>query len=459
MNRRIFLAIEIVLLTVITLTPAAAQRIAPRGPFVLNVDYARFRYDSTKAYVEIYFGFYPRLITFEQAGEQYAGKVTVYSRLRNDQTGQLHLNSVATLPVAVADTTEEAFAHTIVSEEGYAIPFGQYTLDVLAVDSLDQARRDSISMPLLLSALDNGPAASDLELCSSIKTSTTKNSPFYKNTLEVIPNPTLVFGVTNHPVIFSYLELYNLHPDQEFEVTTSVLTGQGETVKESTRKKSYSVANAVEATTMNVVSIESGKYRYVVVVRDSAQQEIVRSEKYFYLYNPHIKPKETNPAMLKSNELAGLSADELTLEFRQARYIAKDAEINTFSELSSEDAMRDFMAKFWSEVEAGKEGRYSITRAEYLHRVAAANQRYRAFNKPGWLTDRGRVSILYGEPDEVERYPSTEYGRPYEIWHYYHIENGVEFVFIDRSGFGEYTLVHSTKRGELRDDQWQRFLQ
>ena len=46
-----------------------------------------------------------------------------------------------------------------------------------------------------------------------------------------------------------------------------------------------------------------------------------------------------------------------------------------------------------------------------------------------------------------------------EIWHYYAIENGVDFVFVDRTGFGEYQLVHSTKRGELRDDDWQRFLQ
>ena len=39
------------------------------------------------------------------------------------------------------------------------------------------------------------------------------------------------------------------------------------------------------------------------------------------------------------------------------------------------------------------------------------------------------------------------------------VENGVEFDFVDRSGFGEYQLVNSTKRGEMRDDDWQRYLQ
>jgi len=45
------------------------------------------------------------------------------------------------------------------------------------------------------------------------------------------------------------------------------------------------------------------------------------------------------------------------------------------------------------------------------------------------------------------------------VWYFYQIENGVEFYFVDRTGFNEYILVNSTKRGELRDDQWQRYLQ
>lgn len=99
-----------------------------------------------------------------------------------------------------------------------------------------------------------------------------------------------------------------------------------------------------------------------------------------------------------------------------------------------------------------------FTRAEYLRRVEKASQRYRAFSKPGWRTDRGRVNILYGEPDEMERVPNSENSKPYEIRKYLQIEIGVEFVFVDRSGFGEYVLVHSTKRGELKDEGWQRFL-
>jgi len=146
-------------------------------------------------------------------------------------------------------------------------------------------------------------------------------------------------------------------------------------------------------------------------------------------------------------------------EFRKTQYIATDQEIKTFSQVTSVEGRKEFLGRFWSEIESGRLGREPMKRSEYLGRVSVANQRYRVMGKDGWRTDRGRVYILYGEPDEVERHPSDQTSKPYESWRFYAIENGVEFVFVDRSGFSDYILVHSTKRGELRDESWQRFLE
>jgi len=64
------------------------------------------------------------------------------------------------------------------------------------------------------------------------------------------------------------------------------------------------------------------------------------------------------------------------------------------------------------------------------------------------------VFIVYGPPDEYDRHPSEVDSKPYEVWYYHGIQGGVEFVFVDRTGFQEYILVHSTHRNELRDDAW-----
>ncbi|MEX0736999.1 MAG: GWxTD domain-containing protein, partial [Bacteroidota bacterium] len=283
--------------------------------------------------------------------------------------------------------------------------------------------------------------------------------PFFKNSLEVTPNPTLVFGVTSHPMVFNYSEFYNLNLEDTYTVKSQVIAQDGKVMKETSKQRKFGVRHAVEAGMTNVTAIQSGRYRLRLVLADAEGNTRSQTEKVFYIYNPHIEIAQPAAASVKASELAGLTADELADEFRKAQYVATDQEMKTFSQITSEEGRREFLAKFWADVEPGRLGRLPITRMAYLHRITVANQRYTAMGREGWRSDRGRILVLYAEPDEIERVPSSDQSKPYEIWHFYAIENGVDFVFVDRSGFGDYILVHSTKRGELRDDSWQRYLQ
>ncbi len=347
----------------------------------------------------------------------------------------------------------------MVSQAGYALPFGDYRLDVLVVDSLSTARRDSISLPFSVRGIGSDVTMSDVELCSSIKSSARKEDLYYKNSLEVVPNPTLVFGAGSHPMMFHYAEMYNLDVTRTYGIKAQIIGGDGKVVKESTKEKKFAVKHAVEAGMTNVASIPSGKYRFRMILADEKGVPVAHMDKTFYAYNPHIQTVAVAASSIKASELAGMSGEEMSDEFRKAQYVATDQEIKTFSQISSVEGRREFLAKFWSEVEAGRLGRAGIMRSAYLQRVLAADQRYRVLGREGWKSDRGRVMILYGEPDEIERFPSSQESKPYEIWYYYSIENGVEFDFVDRSGFGEYTLVNSSKRGELQDQEWQRYTQ
>ncbi len=74
---------------------------------------------------------------------------------------------------------------------------------------------------------------------------------------------------------------------------------------------------------------------------------------------------------------------------------------------------------------------------EYFARIDYANEKFR-HGDLGYRSDRGRVYVTYGPPDQVETRP-FELDRPaYEIWHYY--ETGRSFRFIDRYGTGQYVL-------------------
>lgn len=438
---------------------SAQEKILPTSSFVVNFDYARFKNDDSTQYVEMYIACFPHLVTLERTEADLRGLVEVGLRLTDKRTGALALNNRSLIPVEVKDTADAAYRTTLIAQMGYVVPAGSYELHVAAIDSFGTARRDTFTVSLDVVPTVETIGISDVELCTSISRSEDKSDPFYKNSHEVVPNPTLLFGAANYPVIFHYLELYNLNKEETYTVKTILADGSGKPMQESTRRRKFGVENAVDVGTTNATKLTSGKYLFQIVVLSSSAEPLVRTGKEFYVYNPQVAAEVVSDAAMTETELSGLTSEELAQEFETARYLATQQELATFAKITSLEGRRGFLAQFWSEAAKGKLGFAPMERRDYLARVKKANERYRALSREGWRTDRGRVYILYAEPDEIDRRPSSEGGKPHEIWSYYRIENGVLFVFIDRTGFGDYVLVHSTKRGELRDDNWERLLQ
>ncbi len=60
--------------------------------------------------------------------------------------------------------------------------------------------------------------------------------------------------------------------------------------------------------------------------------------------------------------------------------------------------------------------------------------------REGWRTDRGRIYIQFGEPDEIDDYPLAANSQPYQVWHYYRRGSYRKFVFVDEFEDGDYRL-------------------
>ncbi|MCI0693376.1 GWxTD domain-containing protein [candidate division KSB1 bacterium] len=441
----------------------AQQLTPPRAPFMLNLDYARFRNDAQSGYLEIYYAFYPNLLHYNFSENAYRAGIKLNAKLVDKATQAAVFEQKMLLPVIITDTSSAAYRFPLTTQTGHVVPFGEYTLTVAASDSLNPAQRDSLSLPLSLKAFSETVAISDLELCSRIQSSSDKEALFFKNSLEVIPNPALVFGVATHPMLFNYVELYNLNPATMYMLKSEIVASDGRVVKEAAKTKKYTVKNGVEVGSMVVTAVPPGRYTFRLSLLDENAYELARSEKTFFTYNPHLQAQASasggGAVPFQAVQLSGLSAAELDAEFQHVKYVATGEEIKMYAQIQSETGKREFLARFWAEVEAGRLERAGVKRTEYLRRVAAANQHYTFLNKEGWRTDRGRVLILYGDPDHVVRVPSEGSSKPYQTWYYYGLEKGAEFIFVDRLGNGDFQLVHSTKRGELQDENWQSYLQ
>ena len=149
---------------------------------------------------------------------------------------------------------------------------------------------------------------------------------------------------------------------------------------------------------------------------------------------------------------------QLDKEFDEARYVSTSSERDQYKTLVGADAKRRFLFEFWKRLDSNPVSGTDDFRTQYLERVAYANQHFSVGNGEGWKTDCGRVYIMYGKPDEIDRHPNESDTKPYEIWYYNSIEGGVSFDFVDRTGFGDYMLENSTARNEIHNDNWQQYL-
>ncbi|MGC1998542.1 MAG: GWxTD domain-containing protein, partial [Candidatus Acidiferrales bacterium] len=93
---------------------------------------------------------------------------------------------------------------------------------------------------------------------------------------------------------------------------------------------------------------------------------------------------------------------------------------------------------------------------EHYRRIAYTNEHFSS-GIPGWKTDRGRIYIMWGPPDEIQSHPSGgSYDRPaeegggetstypFEDWRYRYLEGigeNVELEFVDPTMSGEYHLT------------------
>ncbi|HID32278.1 MAG TPA: GWxTD domain-containing protein [bacterium (Candidatus Stahlbacteria)] len=92
----------------------------------------------------------------------------------------------------------------------------------------------------------------------------------------------------------------------------------------------------------------------------------------------------------------------------------------------------------------------------YQDRLDYVNEHYKSGQKAGWMTDRGRIYIKYGPPDELVSRSFTEKIKPIQHWVYY--GNGLHLIFMDIYGDGDYRLLWSNNPDEPGMPDWDRYL-
>jgi GWxTD domain-containing protein len=137
-------------------------------------------------------------------------------------------------------------------------------------------------------------------------------------------------------------------------------------------------------------------------------------------------------------------------------YIITPEEAAAFKQFSNDEERDHFIEAFWQRRDPTPDTIENEYKEEHYRRIAYANEHFGA-GIPGWKTDRGRIYIIHGPPDEIESHPSGgTYERipqegggststfPFERWRYRYVEDiGQEVVveFVDTCMCGDYHMT------------------
>lgn len=142
-------------------------------------------------------------------------------------------------------------------------------------------------------------------------------------------------------------------------------------------------------------------------------------------------------------------------------YIISDEERRIFRSFQTDEERQQFIEQFWLRRDPTPGTSANEMKDEHYRRIAYANEHFSRNGIPGWKTDRGRIYINFGPPDEIDSHPTGgTYQRtieegggitttfPFEKWRYRYLEgigNNVNIEFVDATLTGEFHMTMDPK--------------
>jgi GWxTD domain-containing protein len=362
-------------------------------------------------------------------------------------------------------------------QQRFSLPNGNYVFELHIADKNSGNSPYKISQEISIDFPLDKISISGIELIESFKASTSA-SILTKSGYDLIPWLSDFYPENLKKLTF-YAEIYN----------TEKIIGNGEGFLLSYYIESFETLRMIpnmikmkreQTKPVNVVlgefdinSLPSGNYNLAIEVKDKSNKILALNKLYFQRSNPNIRIEIKDIANIAVDEtFAGQinNKDSLT-DFIHSLYpISTDQEKMFINDMLSKvdmKLMQQYFLNFWLQ-------RNNIDPQQdwlvYKKEVEKVNAKYSTRVRKGYDTDRGRVYLQYGPPNDIANKPfdvgagvsDESWGTvPYEIWQYYKLKNQTnrKFVFANpdliMNGF---SLIHSDAIGEISNPNWRNLL-
>ena len=422
------------------------------------------RYTILLLIMAVFAAFAGGLATMSQGGIQFAVDTAVFSlgmqdtlllevyeelninQLSRDEEGNSIYTTEITLESVSGDTLAWDIWNTPVtwSEGGTAVNCtmlpvlgGSWRLTVTMTD-VNNGRQGTAVKEFQIDGIGH---FSDIEMARTIMPAAAgSTSQLLKGSLIVYPAASTRFRLPGESMFYTYQELYGLG-GMNLLRHSRLLNADGVTVF-SRSAESIQIPEGVETVALLdsidlTVVREPGLYSLSVVYTTDGDTVQVLDKPMF------IEVAETVVEGVSQN----LTISDRKLELLPVMLSNEEAELYERLDGESRELYYD---NYWNARPGEHEG--------FLQRCQTVTSRFGSFNREGWQSDRGRVYLVYGEPDEVESSPFSTTQAPFTIWYYYGNQQEM-FVFADLMGNGDYLQIYSTVDGEISYSNWQGMIQ
>ncbi len=353
----------------------------------------------------------------------------------------------------------------VFDQQRLALPAGDYELDLEIADKNSGQKPFKAKDSLAINPDTKKISFSDIELIESFSKAP-DTSPMAKSGYDFIPYQDYFYPQTVKKMTF-YAEIYHaaelLGNETPFVVTSSIQSVEtGKPIDNFFRIKREAASQVnVAFNEFDISELPSGNYNLVISARDKDNNEIASRRIFIQRSNPGLKYNTIslqNVVIANSFVSQMVQADSLREYIRMCFPIASANEklfINYNLTAGNVLTMQQFFLAFWSlRSPADPQGAW----IKYYNTVMGVEKEFASTNKKGYETDRGRVYLQYGPPNERIRETMNPDSYPYEIWHYYQIANqsNMRFVFYTRDlALNDYVILHSSVTGEVKNVSWQ----
>ena len=426
------------------------------------LSHASFYAPEQGPYIETYLSILGRSIQFvKNDNGKFQGTVLVTMLFKqNDSIKEFRKYDLKT--DEIEDTTHINFI--VFDQQRVALANGNYVME-LSIDDKNNDLPQFVAKDEIALNYDNkNLELSDIELIESY-TPATETSLMAKSGYDFLPFQDYYYPQNMNKIRY-YAEIYNSStvfvPKSPFAVASSIEWLETGKLIENYFRLKREITDQVNIVfnEFDITELPTGHYNIVLSVRDKENKEIASQSIYFQRSNPGVK-YNTNAlqnVVVANSFVSKLNQPDTLKEFVRMCFPISSSNERIFIRYNlatcNLSIMQQFFLDFWMQRnQVDPEGAW----LKYYYTVLGVNQEFGSTNKKGYETDRGRVYLQYGSPNQRIIEPSSG-AKPYEIWQYYHYgkQTDLKFVFYtpDRS-INDYQLAHSTAIGEVKNVNWQ----